>query len=291
MAHDPSNEKNEILEIQELIKSAIVVAHPYFKFIANRAIEGNKINIKNNSIKLFNRYRYFLKEYKKCKIKLNKELNKPPKINKMNNCTTISYNNVYVYRQELENLLIAMLESFFSWTEHIFVLLAIVYGDFDSGRDILNFINNKWNEKYKKVIDIEENKEIYDKLLVIKSQLRNYNTHGTFGKNGETFYFHTGTGAVPVFLNDNKNLSIALEQKKYEYIEDNVIGTLEHFIKYLWTGDRKNAKLLIQDSSLDLIMTYSTDKTYKNLIKNKKDTLGFIDHLCWEVDRAANMDF
>jgi len=99
-AHNPIEEKREIQEILERINIAIEIAKPYFKYVANNAIDGNKINIKNNSAKLYNRYIYFLTEYKKCKMKLNKEIKKPPKITKIKNCTTISYNNVYIYKQE-----------------------------------------------------------------------------------------------------------------------------------------------------------------------------------------------
>lgn len=291
LAHDPVKEEKEINEILENINNAIKIANPFFKYIAQLNLKTDKINVKNCSQLLYSRYKYFLKKYKSCHKKLELEEQKPPKIKKIGNCTQIRYNNVYLYKQERLFLFFAFLEAFFSWTEHVFVLLAVINGEFTTGQDVINFIKKGWAEKYKKVINISENESLYNELLEIK-KLRNYITHGDFESEGKTFYFHSGAGAVPIYLNENgNNLVASYENKNIEHIEKITLPTIESFIKLLWSGERKNAKILIQEYGFDLILSYSTQGKYKKIIKNRKETLKFAENMCWKIDCATNMDF
>ena len=285
LANNPSKEQKEIKEILENINDAIIVAQPYFKYIAKKSIQTDKINIKNNNANLYKRFQYFYEQYLNHKKKIKLKMQSLPKHEKLL-CSIYPSSDI----REMEYLLFAMLEAFYSWSEHIFVLLAILYGKFNTGDDIAKFQNKHWNEKYKEVIGVKEDKELYENLILIRQQLRNFNSHGALGKNGETFSFHSGAGAVPVFLND-KNLTIALTQHDIEYLDKIVIPIINRFNKMLWKGKRRNAKLLIQDYSLDLVLNYSTNKQYTKLLNSRKAMKDFIDYTIYQIDRATNMDF
>jgi hypothetical protein len=76
----------------------------------------------------------------------------------------------------------SVIENFFSWTEHIFIHIAILNQKLTTGKDVADLSNSDWACKYKKALDISDPKikSYYDKLTVIRRQLRNYMAHGAF---------------------------------------------------------------------------------------------------------------
>ena len=109
---------------------------------------------------------------------------------------------VFELRREAGWLGLAAVEAFFSWTEHVFIHIAVLRGTCMTGREVKRLANADWSTKIKTVLDIDEPKikDIYDELTVIRRQLRNFVTHGAFGKDGEAFSFHSSAGAVPLRL-------------------------------------------------------------------------------------------
>lgn len=98
----------------------------------------------------------------------------------------------------------AMIDAFFSWLEHVLVLILPFVG-FDPVReDLVAFISSGWKDKFKRVFDVERNrraKSLYDQLNSIRERYRNPLTHGYFEKAGASLYFHVpGLYAVPVRL-------------------------------------------------------------------------------------------
>jgi hypothetical protein len=75
-------------------------------------------------------------------------------------------------------------------------------GNCVTGEDVATFAVANWDVKFKAALDINdpETKLFYDQLIIIRRQLRNFVAHGSFGKQGEAFSFHSGAGAVPVRL-------------------------------------------------------------------------------------------
>ena len=70
--------------------------------------------------------------------------------------------------------------------------------------------------KFKSAFDLTDSiaKKYFDELVVLRRQLRNFVAHGTFGKQGEAFRFHSGAGAVPVILDyrsENPQFSLTPE--------------------------------------------------------------------------------
>jgi hypothetical protein len=88
---------------------------------------------------------------------------------------------------------LAAIDAFFSWTEHIFIHLAILNGRLTSGEQVAALAKADWQHKFKQALDLneKETKVLFDDLIIIKNQLRNFIAHGAFGKNGEAFHFHS----------------------------------------------------------------------------------------------------
>src|SRR5260370_13298256 len=81
-------------------------------------------------------------------------------------------------------LALAVIESFFSWTEHIFIHIAILRGKVTSGIEIPQLAKADWSAKFKAAIDLADpvSKTFYDKLVEIRQANRNFVAHGAFGK-------------------------------------------------------------------------------------------------------------
>jgi hypothetical protein len=83
-------------------------------------------------------------------------------------------------------------------------------GKLKTGKDVANLAAAEWSEKVKTAIGLDdvEMKSLFDELLIIRRQIRNYMAHGALGKQGEAFEFHSSAGAVPVILNRCKSALI-----------------------------------------------------------------------------------
>ena len=69
---------------------------------------------------------------------------------------------------------LSAVDAFFSWTEHIFIHMAILSGKVITGEDVANLADNEWPIKFKYAIDIdsEGTRPYYDQLVTVKRQLR-----------------------------------------------------------------------------------------------------------------------
>ena len=129
-----------------------------------------------------------------------------------------------------------------------------------------------WDAKFKSALDVQEpkTKAFFDKLISIRRQLRNFAAHGSFGKEGEAFSFHSGAGAVPVRLahqTGHPRFSLSGERA---FSEAEAIETIERFIAHLWSGPREPAFLYIQKSGLPIILTDAADGTYRSAMQSVK---------------------
>jgi len=119
------------------------------------------------------------------------------------------FNALQEYKYEQSYYAIAMLDAYFSFLEHLFVLILPIAEKPCKKYDLVQFISSFWSQKYKVLFDVKKNrkaKEFYDQLNELKENFRNYYAHGGFEKNGESLYFHfPGIGALPAKLSSKKN--------------------------------------------------------------------------------------
>jgi hypothetical protein len=266
-------------EIVKRIKKAVKVAEPYYESIAKGKIESENLNVINNSSSLFSRYLYFVKLYNE-KVKINSKL---------------KVFEGYQSRQEEAWLALSAIDSFFSWTEQIFIHIGILSSYLKIGTDVINFADLDWKSKYKQIILLKtkDEKICYDKLSNIKDQLRNFYAHGAFGKTGETFEFHSSTGAIPLnitcSINNNKEYSLHGPEG---FRESDALKLIEHFINdVLWVNGRKPAKMYLMESGLPTILTHANDGVYEKAMSGVDEMKDFLLYLSYTFDNAANMDW
>lgn len=174
----------------------------------------------------------------------------------------------------------------------MFIHLAILTGKIDTGQQVAQLALDDWQSKFKIAIELTDGiRPLYDKLCVIKEQIRNYITHGAFGKRGEAFHFHSTIGAVPVFMPKQKEKFQFSFVQNSEYQDDQAISIIENFISKLWTGSREPAYLYIQESKLPTILSLAKSGMYIEAMETLEKMDALVQQLCDQFDNAANMDW
>ncbi|QQS10345.1 MAG: hypothetical protein IPK69_06915 [Phycisphaerales bacterium] len=290
-----TSEENAI-KIVSRIRTAAKRASKYFDWLASNGSTGSNITVVNKASDLYGRYQFHLSAYKSMldtsnAIKDTSYLTAEHKgINLDAHVTRV--NALLRSRTESRWCSLSAIDCFFSWTEHIFIHIAILKGTVTTGVQVAELAEADWNVKFKTAIDLSNmtTKRMFDELVHIRRQIRNYNAHGAFGKDGSTFLFHTNTGAVPVSLKVESNHYGFMFGVENEIPETKAIETIEKFVEYLETIE-PTAMRYIQNSRLPTTLSYALDGTYLNAMSSIDKMNTLIERLSYEHDRAANMDW
>lgn len=310
-AGDTANSEQQARRIVALLKKATKAASPFFKWTADRAVRESKINVRNVARQLYERYLYFKDLFAEKSIET-QACKQEHGIEQYQRELDIAAYSVNVRDQRSPSELVAMftfpwarlaqdsnwlalaaVDSFFAWTEHIFIHLAILQGRVVTGEEVAQLAESDWGAKFKRALDISDPilKGYFDELIAVRRQLRNFVAHGAFGKEGEAFSFHSSAGAVPVVL-DHKPTKFRLSlTPELAFDNQQALLTIEKFISCLWSGQREPAKLYIQESDLPLILPMASDGSYTAAMVSVEGMKALVDRLMKQMDAAANMDW
>lgn len=291
---DAEKEEDSAYQIVRYIQKGVKAASPFFDWLATQAVQKSLVNIENRSDSLFERYQFFLNLYKskeKEAVERKNEKIIQEKDTPYGSSTSFVF-PVWKIKTESRWLALATIDAFFSWTEHIFIHMAILSGKLKSANEVAELANAEWQMKFKTALSLseKETKIFFDKLMTIRKEVRNFVSHGAFGKQGEAFSFHSGTGAVPVLLPHHLRSRKFRFGDSVEFDNSSALSVVEEFIKHLWSGERAPSEIYIQ-SGLPLIFTMALDGTYARAMTSIEEMSNFVDHLTYEVDRSANMDW
>ncbi len=294
-AHDASAEEEAARKIVIRIQKGVKAARPFFEWLAKRAVEDSQVNVLNNSSALLERFQYLLGAYReKSKEAVNRkderivEKHETPKT-----AWSAVHYRAFQIQKEARWLALAAIDAFFSWTEHVFIHIAILAGKLTTGNEVADAAASDWSVKFKRAMDLSDptTKDLFDKLIVIRQELRNFVAHGAFGKQGEAFRFHSRAGAVPVLLPHRVGSRKFLFGSGLVFEEAAAIEVIESFIKQVWNEPRAPAEIYVQQSDLPLILTLAADGTYARAMSSVNEMSKLVDELNWQSDRAANMDW
>lgn len=295
MSGRPTSEQEaDAKEITALITKAVSVAAPYFERRAEQAALGTQLNVLNKGSSLFERFEYFRDRFRTLSAEAEARKDErhitKVKLEDGSEVTSGSFPS-YTLLREAEWNAQAALEAFFSWTEHVFIHLAILRGTVRTGDEVARLAEADWKAKFKAALDLNEKKtkDHYDALLDLRAQIRNFMAHGSFGKRGEAFRFHSGAGAVPVLLTNDQRHRYSLTGKP-AFDERWAITEIEEFIGHLWSGSRAPAKQHVH-SDLPTILSLADDGTYKRAMSSEESMREFVEHMTHAFDNAANMDW
>lgn len=181
--------------------------------------------------------------------------------------------------------------------------MAIFQGTITTGDQVARLAGAEWSAKFKCAIDLNDplTKSHFDKLIVIRRQLRNFMAHGAFGKEGEALSFHSGTGAVPVAFDyraSKPEFSLTPEfgfefslTPELGFDDAEAIDTIEKFIPHMWSGSREPVKIYIHEFNLPIILTFASDGTYRKAMSSTEEMQQFAERLGRQIDDAVNMDW
>lgn len=301
------SEENEFQAklIVDLLLKGVKVGQPFFDWLATDAVKKSKLNVINNSIQLFERYKflrdsyYIYKSEAKNREHVVHEQNRKIKeekikgIKKIKGAKTTIHGPAWEISQKANWLALSSIEAFFSWTEHVFIHIAIIKGSVNTGIEINKMANEEWQAKFKRIFDLDHRptRDLYEKLLLIRRQVRNFMAHGAFGKQGEAFRWHSKIGAVPVKINSDPKGEMFHIGGGFNFKEYIAMDIIEKFINFLWEGPREPSRIYIQDAGLPAFLNLVHNGTYKNAMRSVKDMEKFVYALQIEIDRAANMDW
>ena len=283
-------------QIVKAVERGVRAATPFFDHLAGHAVDGSRLNVRNNSAWLFHRYEYLRDQFREKAASAKARKGEVEKTEEMlaNSMRSASYSmSAFRLGQEAGWLGIAAIEAFFSWTEHVLIHIAILQGKLKTGGEVADLAAAEWSDKVKTAIGLDDAKvkSLFDQLLTIRRQIRNYMAHGAFGKQGEAFLFHSSAGAVPVNLTDPDGRDRFSMWFGPSFDEAGAIETAELFIEKLWNGDLAPAKAYIQDAALPIILTYASDGTYEGAMTSMEDMEYLIEGMTHEMDNATNMDW
>ena len=296
-AADPEANEDETTTIVHLIRKAVRAAQPYFEHLANEAAEGSSLNLNNHSRALYDRYTFFRKVFREKQEEAEKSkdeciVEEGVGKNKIDTWRIFRM-PVVELRREAGWLGLAAVEAFFSWTEHVLIHIAVLRGACGTGREVTQLANANWSEKMSTALDLSEPgaKDLFDELTIIRRQLRNYVSHGAFGKDGEAFSFHSSAGAVPVRLPQKRRSQSLRFGSGMDLDPTQAFDTIARFESHLWSGWRAGAKLYIQDYELPTILSMVEDGTYERARSSEQTMVDLTEQLARQFNDAANMDW
>lgn len=278
------------------IQKAVKAARPFFDWLATKAVEDSAVNVRNNSTSLFERFEYLRDLYRakadEAENRKGERIVKSGTNESGASSQFISYPAMRL-RTEAKWLGLAAIEAFFSWTEHVLIHIGILRGKLASADEVARAAEADWATKFKLAVDFTDarSKEFYDELLRVRKELRNFVAHGSFGKEGEAFHFHSSAGAVPVRLPDPVGSRAFSFGQTSSFDVDSALVSIARFIPHLWDGPRAPAKVYVQEYELPLIMTMVRDGAYAKAMTSIEEMTHFAHHLAGKMDIAANMDW
>ena len=285
-------------EVVRLIHNGIRVAEPYFEWRAAQAVKDSTVNVVNEASNLYQRFEFLLSLYEAKRVEYEESIGKVIKTAYGNNAWGFEIPS-FRLSYESEWLALSAIESLFSWTEHVFIHLAILQGRCLTGECVKELAADNWQTKFKTALNLDDPKlkYYYDELTSIRYQVRNFVAHGAFGKEGEAFRFHSGAGAVPVKLphRDGKHsysfrVGFDISRIDSDSFDHRAIILIQEFIDYIRTGQLTPAWIYL-DEGLDLVLKTAQSGKYKLAMQSEENMKEFTEYLNFVVDSYANMEF
>lgn len=285
-------------EIVRLITQGVKAAEPFCEWVAEEAVKSSELNVNNQGEHLFARFEFLLEEYDKL---ANEALARAGEQHVEETASedgrTVSMKvefPEFELRLKATWLALSAIEAFFSWTEHVFIHLAILTGGVSTASEVSELAGDEWKTKFNRAVPSASGalSNLFNQLLTVRREIRNCLAHGSFGKEGQAFDFHSRAGAVPLLLpHKQKHHRFALAED-LSFDEKHALQTIKDFIKELWADDREPARLYIQEShGLPTILTLARQGRYKSAMRSVDDMNDLITELHNDLSRSMDMEW
>ena len=282
--------------VYRALKKGIKAAKPYYLWRAEQASGSSDLNLLSKCPQLWEKY-IFLKNQSEVLMKRFEAEKDQSVVEKgYNEDGSFSWSSVsypaYEFRSQSLWLHETAVDAFFAWCEQALVHMAVLMGKLLNGREIAELLKREFGEKCKLVLDLSDvaDKSTYDDILNLRAELRNYVAHGSFGKDGSTFQFHSRVGAVPMKILDSGTTSELAFGTSSSRDWESDYARIDSFLDQLWSSGRHPAKQYLE-TGFPCVLSYATDGIYQRAMRNEDEMAEFIEFLSRQIDDAANMDF
>ena len=139
---NPPKDEPAVAEVVQLLCRGVKAAGPYFEWRAGEAVKNSRVNVVNRSIDLYERFKFTLTLYDErigeAERRKGETISTP-----ISGGYEIAIPSMRL-RLEAEWLALSVIESFFSWSEHIFILVAILSGKCVTGEAVNDLAAADW---------------------------------------------------------------------------------------------------------------------------------------------------
>lgn len=185
---------------------------------------------------------------------------------------------------------VAMVNAYFSYLEHLFVLM-LPFSNFDASKEsLVSFIRDNWRDKYKRIIPLANNvggQRFFERLRNIAEEFRNTHVHGGFNKSHGGLIVHCSGGALHADITTQRGNPyyelIPVDQADYEQ----VCATFDEFDAWLAfaPGHRWASAGLTVAFDETSIAAYATAAASNEAFEDLLDRTAHLE------DQNANMDW
>jgi len=273
--------KRLLRRINNAIKIVDRMISPLLKEVVNKG----DITFENQGGFLFQRYLYFKsKAYESYSTK-----DKEPK--DIHEAISSLNHKMKTTREGFFNTQ-AMLDAYFSYQEHLLILLLPFSGFVKEKENISKIIAGNWSEKFKRVLNVKNNKKAeqhYEKLHLIKEKYRNKYAHGGFEKeNGSLYAKVNKLGFIPVRMDAHEHFSfMPIDDMDF----NEICGVIDEFENYLISAVEWSGAIKLIQSGLDIYFDDKHLETYQRVIRDDNLLHDFIEYELEMLDRQDNMDW
>ena len=187
---------------------------------------------------------------------------------------------------------IAATTSYFSWLEHVLVLM-LAFTDIDpSDGTLRRHIGDSWQDKFRRVFDMKdkESGRILGRLQEVAEQYRNTYAHGGFDKQGGTIGVHIdGIGPVPARLTDVRR---APQFEIYPFSPStfgDLTTILDEVDAFLRDGPRRLAMQYVE-SGLHVAYDNESRREYRDAMSSASKFSEYVAHQNELVDAYLNYE-
>ncbi|HET7463004.1 MAG TPA: hypothetical protein VFJ82_17255 [Longimicrobium sp.] len=187
----------------------------------------------------------------------------------------------------------AMIDCYFSYLEHVFVLLLPFSGFDAASENWADFISSNWTTKYNRILRPDQSPaahRLYTELEEIKERIRNTFTHGGFEKGYESLFVHLpGIGATPASLSRFSDgihyRVIPVSQADF----DSACVVLDRADAYVEQTHPRAMRIL--QAGLDAYFDPEGVREYVAALESDAATAEFIERESAAYEQEANMDW
>jgi hypothetical protein len=279
-----TNRKLEEVMIGRLLH-AVHITDALVKPFAEEQVRAGKVTIDNQGTLYRGKYEFFRAKAEECYERPEKMEGEAP---------LITINRKFKADREGFFYASAALEGYFSYLEHLLVLV-LAFCDFDPAKDnLVEFITSFWTEKFQRIFDLGSDnaaEQVYHPLLQIKEKFRNPLSHGGFDRDATMLYFHVpGLGAVPMSLSRQAE-SIHFGFNPIEGVSfKQVCAVLDRADEFFTTGPKRLQTHCVM-SGICISFSEQSVQRYRKAVESKETADAFVDYQLIEMDNATNMDW